>query len=338
MIIDAHHHWIPKEHFETLEKYVTRRGELVTRDERGSAHLWRNGIHLTAPGPLFFQIERQVEQMDAAGVDMAVLQLPSWSEWNTTRMAPYINDCCAEIVARYPKRFVGVAHVPLEGKAAVKELERAIRVLRLCGVGTTTHFRDRPLDSERYYGFWEKVAELDIPVVVSPYSYPAETQPFWDLDGRPGYARLENVQRAMIRLVFGTLLERFPNVRILMPHLGGGFFGYLGRVTLAGRSAGNSGAAGPNDIPEAERQKLQQVQRHLAQLYFDTAPPRWRPSEFKCAVETYGEDKMTLGSDYPVFADGLSPAVALVRGADISKSAKEKILGENAAKLFRISS
>lgn len=337
MVIDTHHHWIAKKHYETLEKYVTRRGESVTRDQWGAAHLWRNGIHLTGPNPLFFEMERQIEDMDAAGVDMAVLQLTGWSEWNTTRMAPYTNDCCAEIVARFPKRFVGVAHVPLEGRAALKELERAIKELGLCGVGTTTHFRDRPLDSERYYGFWEKVAELDIPVVIAPYSYPAETEPFWGYDIDFGYARLENVQRAMVRLAFGTLLDRFPTVRILMAHLGAGFFGYLGRVMPGGFSHYYRGDVGISEVPAIEHQRAQQVERHLSQLYFETAPPRWRPPEFKCAFDTYGEDKMTLGSDYPVIPDSLRPAVALVRNADISERAKQKILGENAAKLFRIS-
>lgn len=335
MIIDTHHHWIPKKHFDTFEQYVTRPGESVTRDPRGGAHLWRNGVHLTGPTPLFYEMDRQLQDMDAAGIDMAVLQLPGWSEWNTEKLAPYINDCCAQIVTKYPKRFVGLAHVPLEGKANMKELGRAIKELKLCGVGITTHFRDRPLDSERYFGFWEKVAELNVPVVIAPYSYPAETEPFWGLDIIFSVARLENVQRAMIRLVFGPLLDKFPTVKILVPHLGAGFFGYLGRIDPA-FGYFYKGDVDASKLSDIETQKARQIKQHMSQLYFESAPPHWRPVEFMCAFETYGEDKITLGSDYPVGPAFLKPSVDIVQNARISQQAKQKILGDNAARLFGI--
>lgn len=333
MIIDTHHHWWPKKHYDTLEKYVVRRGESLTRDADGSAHLYRNGVHITGPTPLFFEMERQIEDMNKAGVDMAVLQLPSWSEWNTVRLAPEINNACAEIVTKYPKYFVGLAHVPLEGKAAMQELERAIKELKLCGVGITTHWHDIPLDSERFYGFWEKVSELDIPVVVSPYSYPVETQALWGFDIIYSYARLENVQRAMARLVYGPLLDRFPTVKILMPHLGGGFFGYWGRISSFIDSYGKALDA---RMTEKEIQKAKNMQRRFSQLYFESAPPSWRPLEFKAAFDTYGEDKITLGSDYPVGPTRLKPAVDIIQNARINQRAKKKILGGNALKLFRI--
>ena len=335
MIIDTHHHWIPKKHFETFEKYVTRPGESVTRDKQGGAHLWRNGLHLTGPTPLFYEMDRHLQDMDAAGIDMAVLQLPSWSEWNTVRLAPYINNCCAEIVARYPKRFVGLAHVPMEGKAAFKELERAVRELGLCGVGISTHFRGRSLDSERHYGFWEKAAELDIPVVIAPFSYPEETDPFWGFDIVFSYARLENVQRAMVRLIYGTLLDRFPTVKLLVPHLGAGYFGYMGRVAPSFAHY-YRGDVDITELDRIEQQKARQIESHLSQLFFESAPPHWRPVEFKCAFDTYGEDKIVLGTDYPVGPNFLGPSVDLIQRADISQQAKQKILGENAASLFGI--
>jgi len=333
MIIDTHHHWWPKKHYDNLEKYVVRRGESVTRYPDGAAHLYRNGIHITGPTPLFFDMERQIEDMEAAGVNMAVLQLPSWSEWNTVRLAPEINNACAEIVNKYPKYFVGLAHVPLEGQGAMKELERAIKELRLCGVGTTTHWHDMPIDSERFFGFWEKVAELDIPVVISPYSYPAETEALWGFDIIYSYARLENVQRAMARLVYGTLLDKFPTVKILMPHLGAGFFGYWGRISSFLQGYGKALDA---KLPDKEAEKARQMQRRFSQLYFESAPPSWRPLEFKAAFDTYGEDKITMGSDYPIGPTRLKPAVAIVQNARISQGAKKKILGDNAARLFRI--
>ncbi|MBI4289425.1 MAG: amidohydrolase family protein, partial [Chloroflexi bacterium] len=157
----------------------------------------------------------------------------------------------------------------------------------------------------------------------------------WGLDIIFSVARLENVQRAMIRLMYGTLLDKFPTVKILMPHLGAGFFGYLGRVSPS-FSHYYKGDVDISKLSDIEKQKTKQTEKRLAQLYFESAPPHWRPVEFKCAFDTYGEDHITLGSDYPVGPDFLPQAVAIVKNANVPQTAKNKILGDNAVKLFRI--
>ncbi|MFC1983394.1 amidohydrolase family protein, partial [Chloroflexota bacterium] len=231
MIIDTHHHWMPKKQFQDLDKLM-RKGEHVTRDKWGVAHLWRNGIHVTAPGPLWCDLERQVDDMDAAGIDMAILSLAGTHEWTTSRTAPYINDCTSEAVQKYPGRFEGLCHVSLEGRASLKELERAIKELGFLGVNITTHigYRGTPADTERFWPFWEAVADLDTPVVVQPYGYPAESKPLAGLPILSTLVRLDNVLRFMMRIVYGPLLDKFPTLRILCPHIGGGFFAVMSRM------------------------------------------------------------------------------------------------------------
>ncbi|MDP2726683.1 MAG: amidohydrolase family protein, partial [Dehalococcoidia bacterium] len=234
MRIDAHHHWMARDHHDTAERFM-RKGETLER-AGDTWHIWKNGVHLTQSNEIFWHIEQQIEDMDALHIDMSILFLPAWQEWNTMATCAYLNDYLAGIIQKYPKRFFGIAHVPpLGGKAALRELERAIRELGLKGAVITTHNRGVTVDSERMYPFYEKMAELDVPVVVTPYSGFTETQP---LRGKAEFlgaslARLENPHRATIRLLYSGIMDRFPTLKFLLPHLGATFFAIKNRLNPA---------------------------------------------------------------------------------------------------------
>lgn len=336
MIIDVHHHWMPAEQLRDLDKLM-RKGERVTRDKWGNAHLYRNGIHITAPGLLWCDVDKQIEDMDAAGVDMAVLSLAGTHEWTTSDTAPFINDSFAEVVQKHPDRFVGLCHVALVGKASLKELERASRELGLRGVNITTHigYRGTPADAESFWPFWEKVAELDIPVVVQPYGSPTETKPLTGLPILSSLVRLDNALRFMMRIVHGTLLDKFPTLKIVCPHLGAGYFAVMSRMS-PGLRALLSGEIPFEQLEERQRQEKGRIARHLSRIYLDTGFPVWENPELTCALEKYGEDKLVFGTDYPVAPHFLQKGVSMIRGMECSPEVKEKILWQNAAGLFGI--
>lgn len=338
MIIDSHHHWTTKEHFDSFDKLV-RKGETVTRDRWGAVHIWRKGVHLMALGPLLMDIDRQIQDMDDAGVDMAVLSLASEHEWLTAKTAPRINELLAKTVDRHPKRFVGACQVPYEGKAALRELERAIREFGLGAVNIGTHvgYRGLPVDDQRYWSFWEKVAEMNLPVIVQPYSYPAESTPLLGYDIVFTLARRDNVFRFMIRMVYGPLLDRFPGLRILCPHLGAGLWAELRRFSEnIGRVDYFSGKIALEQMDERTRQQKERIARHMSQLYFDTAPPRWGQPELSGALTCYGEDHILFGTDYPIGPAYLKQGVAMIESMNVSSTVKSKIFGENASRFFGI--
>lgn len=332
MRIDVHHHWMARDHHDTAEKFM-RKGEVLER-AKGGWHIWKKGIHLTQSNELFYQIDQQVEDMDTLKIDMSVLFLPAWQEWNTAKTCAYQNDYLAGIIQRYPRRFFGVAHVPpLGGKAALRELDRAIRELGFKGAVITTHNRGLPLDSERMYPFYEKMAELDAPVVVTPYSYFTETQP---LGGKAEFlgaslARLENPHRATIRLIYSGVMDRFPTLKFLLPHLGATFFAIKNRLNPSFFQWWQAG-----DAQYSPKMPEDPTDKYLQRLYFDTAPPFWKNWEIKCAIQNLGEDHLCFGSDYPVHMGFLQQAVAMMEKLDVGERVKRKIWGENAARLFRL--
>ena len=72
------------------------------------------------------------------------------------------------------------------------------------------------------------------------------------------------------------------------------------------------------------------------QFFFDTAPTRWKRSHLECAAEELGVEHILLGSDHPVLPRFLIGSVETLKQVRVSEGDKRKMLGENAAKLFKL--
>lgn len=325
MIIDVHHHWMPGELYYNVEKYL-RPGQAAVRDGQ-RYHVVKGGTTLFSRNPKYTLVEEQLVDMDAAGVDMALLHLSTWQAWTTVRTGPYINDAMAELVSRHPQRFIGLAHVAPDKKAGVKELDRAVTSLGLKGVGITTHLWGKPLDHRSFWPFYEKVAELDVPVVVHPAPGPAEDRLLRDYKLTRSLGRAIDLLTATTRLLYSGLLERFPNLRFIVSHLGGAIFALRNRIDPR------------HDFPSDRAPgAAAQFAAGLKQIYVDTAPPYWTSAEVRFATEMLGPDRVLFGSDYPAGPTdqgSLAAARAIVEGLP-DPSVRVGVLGGNAAALFRV--
>src|SRR3972149_3679110 len=107
-----------------------------------------------------------LKYMDIAGIDMAVL---SGTEVGSLEEARGFHNHFAKVVEQHPKSFTAVATtLPLGGKPALDELERAVKKLGLKGVLMNAQVNGQPVDSRQLWPFYEKVSELRVPVFVHP--------------------------------------------------------------------------------------------------------------------------------------------------------------------------
>ncbi len=325
MIIDVHHHWMPGELYYNVEKYL-RKGQQVVR-EGDRYHVVKGRTTLFSRNPKYTLIEEQIADMDAAGIDMAVLHLSVWQAWTTMRTSPFINDGMAELVAHYPKRFIGLAHVPPDKRAGIRELERAVSGLGLNGVGITTHLWGKPLDHPDFWPFYEKVAELGVPVVVHPAPVPVGDALLLEYKLTRSLGRAFDLGTAATRLLYSGLLQRFPTLKFIVGHLGGTLFALRNRVD-------------PKHDFSFDRRadEVDRFEQGLRQIYVDTAPPYWGGEEVRFAVKMLGSEQVLFGSDYPVNIrgqDNLSAARSILDELP-DENVRASILGKNAARLFRL--
>ncbi|MGH7824182.1 MAG: amidohydrolase family protein, partial [Candidatus Binatia bacterium] len=276
-------------------------------------------------------IGRRLEHMDRLGIDVHVLSIPApgadrYEGEGAVRLARVANDAIAEICKTYPKRFVGLFTLPTSSiDASIDELERSVNELGLKGFGCFSNLNGKPLDREELFPIYERLAKYKLPVYIHPTA-PLATEAT-GIDIMPtlifGWAFDSTV--AMTRLVYGRVLERFPEISFVVADVGGvlAFFAQRATNIYAGRTEEIRQRYGLKENP------LDSFRR----FYVDTAD---HPSStLKCVKDFFGVDRLVLGTNYPY---GPEEGCVLVKNSlkaidelQLSRNDKVKILGENAA-------
>lgn len=326
-IIDAHHHYIPAAIVDDLETYLPP--YLRVERDAGLLRIFRDGAqHMTIHRECYTSHERQLRDMDAAGIRTSILSASVYQEWMTMKAARVFNRDLAAVQAKYPGRFVGLAHVPPFGEdGALEELERAVKEGGLRGACITTSFNGKYPDEAEYVPFYRKVSELDVPIFVHAAGAPVDTPILADYELCRTLGR--GLEHALVtaRILYSGILEEFPKLRFLMGHLGGAFFAMTKRLVVSTKGIFQG-------IPQRDYPRL------MRQIWYDTAPSFWQsPAEIRCAIETLGVDRILLGSDYPAYnpPDGILPeAVKNVADVGLGDEDLRAVQSETARSLFNL--
>lgn len=122
------------------------------------------------PMEVYFNTKLEVlteEEMAKVYQDLGIMGvlLPYDSE-TVSGIKPISHEYVADMVRRYPDTFIGFAGVdPWKGRAAIEELERAVKELGLRGAKFQQAAQAFFPNDRRFYPLWEKCVELKIPVL-----------------------------------------------------------------------------------------------------------------------------------------------------------------------------
>ena len=319
MIIDFQHHYIPAE-------LAKKRG---LYSDSGSTMLQEGGLPATTMHQRLYDLDLQLRDMDEAGIDVAVLScLLGWSA--PLEECRFINNDLSALQKR-SRRFVGLAQAPiLEGKAALAELHRAVRDLGLRGVTITSQVQGLALDSFKLYDFYETVCALDVPVFVHPALVPTGYEHLKDYDLPRVLGREVDLTVATTRLIAGGIFDRFPNLKIVMAHFGGGIAAVKERLVGKGYRFGTL---------------KKTFAEYFDMVYFDMAGFEGGLGALHCALQAMRPERLVFASDYPQDFTGVNTDtgkgmielrhyVDAVGALALDPSSKEKILGGTAAGLL----
>lgn len=281
-------------------------------------------------------IGRRLEHMDRYGVDVHVLTIPApgadrFAGDGACDIARIANDAIAAITRQHPKRFLGFFTLPTCNiKASLDELERSVNDLGLRGFGCFANLNGQALDREELFPIYERLAEYQLPVYLHPTA-PLATEAV-GIDIMPtlifGWAFDSTV--AMTRLVYGRVLERFPEIDWVVADVGGvlAFFAQRATNIYAGRTDEIRHKYGLKENP------LDSFRR----FYVDTADHP--AATLSCVKDFFGADRMVLGTNYPYGPEEgcvlLSNSLKAIENLDLSATEREQILGGNAAKILRL--
>lgn len=245
--------------------------------------------------------ELRLADMDAAGVDHAVLALTSpgtqvLDPEAAGRVASVTNERIAEAVRQHPARYSGLAAVGFgDVDGAVAELERGVRSLGLKGLICNSHISGEYLDSPRLRPLLEAVESLDVPLYLHPNTPPNDMiKPLHEagIDGAVFGFGVETATH-LLRLITSGTLDRFPRLRIVVGHLGEALPYWLYRLDYM--HAGQVKSRRYEAIRPLELKPSEYFHRNI---WLTTSGMPWAPT-IMYARQVVGADRVMYAMDYP---------------------------------------
>ncbi|MFC1714292.1 amidohydrolase family protein [Candidatus Poribacteria bacterium] len=271
-----------------------------------------------------YSIQRKIRDMDSAGIDISILSMNMpGPEMLTPELriegARVCNDFIAEVIQKHPDRFSGLACLPWQdADVAVAEMDRAIDDLNLKGIVLYSHIGGEPVDSPIFEPVYQHAEERGMPIVLHP------TVPVWgehikDHSMIPMAGLMVDHSFAMLRLILGGVLERYPRLKVVQPHAGGVLPYLWGRITNQTEVMGR----GMENISRSP-------DHYYRRVYLDLVSPS--PLALRFAYDFAGSERLLFGSDHPWV--NISTFAEMVKGMSIPQRHKDRIFGLNAQKLF----
>jgi aminocarboxymuconate-semialdehyde decarboxylase len=323
-VIDVHTHVVPRGWPDLTAECGGSDWPWLRIDSERAAMIMVGETEFRPVGAECWDADTRLSDMDADGVDVQVISptpvffcydRPSTQAVKVSRI---FNDLMLEVAACGWDRLVPFCQVPLQDPdAACAELDRCLAAGHV-GVEIGNHVGDRDLDDEGVVTFLQHCAHVGAPVFVHPWDMPGGPRlnrwmARW-LAGMPAETHL-----SILALILGGVLDRVPpSLRLCFAHGGGSFPFWLGRADNAWHRRGNL-VRGRSEQPPSQ---------YLDRFSVDSVV--FEPAALRLLVDTMGEDRVMVGSDYP-YPLGERPVGQVVRKADfLTDDQRTKLLSTNA--------
>jgi len=291
-----------------------------------------NPFARTVGGRLLDLGDERLSIMDAGGVAMHLLLLTStgvqmFDPDTGSALATLANDRLAEAIKRHPDRYAGLAAIaPQDPGRAVKEIERAMTRLKLNGVVINSHTNGEYLDDLKFWPILEAAASLHAPIYIHPRApSPGMAAPYrkYRLEGAIWGYQAETGLHGL-RLIASGVFDRFPDLRIVLGHMGEGLPYWLYRVDFMHAHTA---------VDERPKLKRRPSDYFKDNFLITTSGVNWFPALQFC-LGVLGANNIMWAIDYPY--QDTTEAVRFMNEAPIPDADKEKIYHVNAERVFRI--
>ncbi len=239
-----------------------------------------------------YSVERALAVMDASEIELALTSVAQpgvgFLEPAAAReLARRLNEYAADLATQRPGRFGGFATVPMRDIAdAVAETEHALDALKLHGVSLFASYGEKFLGDPQFDPLLGVLNRRNAVVFIHPTLHPSSRTIAlpW-----PGFVMeyLFDTTRAAVNLLLGGTLERFPDIKFILPHAGGTLPYFAWRL-----------ASTPVIDPTQPQWPREKFAAGLRQFWYDTALASGATT--MGALRTVADpDKIVFGSDWP---------------------------------------
>ena len=239
------------------------------------------------------ELEDMLRRMDAAGIEKAFLIAAKIGRLGLPASYHIPYQVVVDAVKAYPDRFFGLAGIdPFEGMAGVRELERAVSELGFIGAHVYPHWFELAPDHAKYYPFYAKCVALGVPI---------QLQVGQSLIYSPA-----NPTRSVGQpITLDAVACDFPELKLIGIHIG---------------------------IPWHDEMIAMAWKHPNVYIGSDAHAPKYWPQSFVRYLNSYGQDKVVFGTDFPVIDFGR--AMDEIAGLDLKPEVLAKLLRRNAEKIY----
>ncbi|GCE08849.1 amidohydrolase family protein [Dictyobacter aurantiacus] len=279
--------------------------------------------------------DARLRDMDANGINlqvishtaMGVLSVPQEQEIELVREA---NNQLAAAIATHPERFAGFATLPMSSPAAAAdELARALRLpgFKAAMINGTT--QGRFLDNPHFLPILEQATALQVPIYIHPGEPPTVVRDAYYGGFDPavsfslataGWGWHSEVGIHALRLILAGVFDRFPDLQIIIGHMGEMLPFMLDRIS--------------NTLAPLVKNLKRPLPEYFLNNFTITTSGFFSDPPLLLALQTVGADRIIFSVDYPY--SGNEQGRAFLDHAAISPADKEKISHLNAERVLKL--
>jgi predicted TIM-barrel fold metal-dependent hydrolase len=273
--------------------------------------------------PHYMDVSVKLATMDASGIAVTALSIndpgPEWFGTDGPAVAQMLNDFVAGITRQHPTRFFGLCVLPLQDMpASIAELDRCVQKLGMKGILLYTNLAGRFPDELEFRPLFARAVELDVPILLHP-SKPITTEFVKGYEMTSSLGNMFDNTIALTRIIMSGILDEFPKLKLVCPHLGGTLPYIIGRLDHQTQVL----KRGPAHLTRAPSE-------YLKSIWLDVVSPL--PLAIRFGRDFMGPDRLLFSSDHP----WVEPRVIIdcMAAAGLSLDDQERIFARNAQRLF----
>jgi len=214
---------------------------------------WRKGV----------SIEDYIGMKNRAEIDRSLLIAVRAGDQRMRGSFEIPYEQVAAVCRKYPNRFSGLAGIdPYRGMEGVRELEYAVRELGFVGAHLYPHWIELAPDHAKYYPYYAKCCELDIPIMMQ-------------VGHNLVYSRERRLPSVGRPITLDQVAIDFPDLKLIGIHIG---------------------------IPWTDEMISMAWKHENVYIGSDAYAPKYWPDSFVHYLKTYGQDKVIFGTDWPVIS------------------------------------
>ena len=238
-------------------------------------------------------LEKMIEDMDEAHIQYSFLIAAKTGRVGLPGCYHMPPEIVAEAVAQYPNRFFGLMGIdPFSGMDGVRALEDAVKNMGFIGVHLYPHWYELAPNEARYYPFYAKCIELDIPIQMQ-------------VGQSLIYAKDHRCRSVGRPIYLDDIACDLPELKLIGSHVG---------------------------IPWHDEMIAMAWKHENVYICTDAHSPKYWPASIVKYLNSYGQDKVIFGTDFPVLR--FKRSIDEIDGLSLKPEVRKKFLRDNAVRIY----